>query len=53
MVDPAVMFLAETVMFARVSVCEVDSSPWYELIVRVCVEQVGVNEGCECKSHDE
>src|SRR6266850_6378259 len=35
------------------SVCEVDSCPWYELVVRVCVEGVGVDEGCKCKLHDE
>ena len=47
------MFFAETVMFARVSVCEVDLSPWYELVVCVCVEWVGADEGCECKSHND
>ena len=41
------MFLAEVVVFACVSIREVDSSPWYELVVHVCVERVGADEGCE------
>jgi len=50
---PAIVFLAVPVVFIRVSVCEVDSCPWYELVVHVCVEGVGADEGCECKLHDE
>jgi len=50
---PTIVFLAVPVMFVRVSVCEVDSCPWYELVVRVCVEGVSADEGCECKLHDE
>jgi len=50
--DPAVVFVTEVGMFAHVSVCVVDSSPWYELIVRVCVKWVGADEGCKCKSHN-
>ena len=38
---PAIVFLAVPVMFVHVSVCEVDLCPWYELVVRVCVEGVG------------
>ena len=52
-VVPAIVFLAVPIGFARVSVCEVDLSPWFELVVCVCVEGVGVDEGCECKLHDE
>jgi len=50
---PAIVFLAVPVMFVRVSMCEVNSCPWYELVVRVCVERVGVNEGREWKIHNE
>src|SRR6266850_2557858 len=50
---PAVVFLAVPVMFIHVSVCEVDSCPWYELIVCVCVEGVSPDEGCKCKLHYE
>jgi len=35
---PAIVFLAVPVMFVYVSVCEVDSCSWYELVVRMCVE---------------
>ena len=52
-VVPAIVFLAVPVVFVRVSVCEVDLCPWYELIVHVCVEGVGADEGCKCKLHDE
>jgi len=50
---PAIVFLAVPVMFIRVSVCEVDSCPWYELVVRVCVERIGADEGRKWKFHDE
>src|SRR6267142_5352471 len=50
---PAMVFLAVPVVFVRVSVCVVDSCPWYELVVRVCVERVGADEGCEWKLHNE
>src|SRR6266850_1945405 len=50
---PAIVFLAVPVMFVRVSVCEVDSCSWYELVVHVCVEWVGADEGCEWKLHNE
>ena len=50
---PAIVFLAVPVVFVRVSVCEVDSCPWYELVVRMCVVGVGADEGCECKLHNE
>ena len=52
-VVPAIVFLAVPVMFGHMSVCEVDSCPWSELIVRMCVEGVGADEGCECKLHNE
>jgi len=52
-VVPAIVFLAVPVVFAHVSVCEVDSCPWYELVVHVCVERVGADEGCEWKLHNE
>jgi len=35
-VVPAIVFLAVPGVFVRVSVREVDSCPWCELIVRVC-----------------
>jgi len=41
---PAMVFLAVPVVFIRVSV---DSCPWCELVVRVCVERVGADEGRE------
>ena len=44
---PAMVFLAVPVVFVRVSVCVVDSCPWCELVVRVCVERVGADEGRE------
>ena len=43
----AIVFLAIPVVFVRVSVCVVDSCPWCELVVRVCVERVGADEGRE------
>jgi len=52
-VVPAIVFFAEPVVFVHVSECVVDSCPWCELIVHMCVEQVGVDEGSECKLHDE
>ena len=50
---PAVVFFVVPVMFVRVSVCEVDPCPWYKLVVRVCVERVGANEGRKWKIHYE
>jgi len=50
---PAVVFFAEPIVFVRMSVCEVNLCPWYELVVRVCVERVGANEGHKWKIHDE
>ena len=50
---PAIVFLAVPVVFVRVSVCEVDLCSWYELVVRVCVERVGADEGREWKLHNE
>ena len=50
---PAIVFLAVPVVFVRVSVCEVDSCPWYELVVHVCVERVGADEGRKWKIHAE
>src|SRR6266850_1500214 len=50
---PAIVFLVVPIVSTHVSVCEVDSSPWFELVVCVCVEGVGADEGCECKLHDE
>jgi len=44
---PAIVFLAVPVVFVRVSVCVVDSCPWCELVVCVCVEWVGADEGRE------
>jgi len=52
-VVPAIVFLAVPVVFIHVSVCEVDSCPRYEFVVRMCVEGVGADEGCECKLHNE
>src|SRR6266850_1228316 len=50
---PAMVFFAVPVVFVCVSVCVVDLCPWYELVVRVCVEWVGADEGREWKLHDE
>jgi len=50
---PAIVFLTVPIMFVRVSVCVVDLCPWYEFVVRVCVEWVGADEGREWKVHDE
>src|SRR6267142_6355702 len=32
---------------SSVRLCVVDSCPWYELVIRVCVERVGADEGRE------
>ena len=50
---PAIVFLAVPVVFVCVSVCVVDLCPWCELVVCVCVEGVGADEGCKCKLHNE
>jgi len=52
-VVPAIVFLAVPVMFVRVSMCEVDLCSWYKLVVRMCVERVGADEGREWKLHNE
>jgi len=52
-VVPAIIFLAVSVVFVHVSVCEVDSCPWYEFVVHVREVGVGADEGCEWKLHDE
>jgi len=50
---PAIVFFAEPIVFVRMSVREVTSCPWYELVVRVCVERVGADEGRKWEIHVE
>jgi len=52
-VVPAIGFLAVEGVFGGVSVCEVDASPWLELVECVCGVGVGADEGCKCKLHNE
>jgi len=52
-VVPAMVFLAVVLVFGGVSVCEVDVSPWFELVECMCGVGVGADEGCKCKLHNE